>query len=231
MVRSSKPPDRVAAFRRNSREIVDGERPRCAAISGTPQPRARRMAISSRSTNDRYRPKRERRLKGGMPPNWQNQRVPKASDTPAATVTAHSIGQGRCIPSTAVDVPGGRTWAGQVTTSAGALLGLSADAFGFPSQHLHGVFRRPVESGQYLSIRYTERPAEAGIEPSVGSVSDSYDNALAESVTGLFKTEAVRRREPWRNVKDVEFATLEWVWWFNSHRPLGPIGHVPPAVY
>jgi putative transposase len=84
---------------------------------------------------------------------------------------------------------------------------------------------------QYLSIRYTERLAEAGIEPSVGSRGDSYDNALAESIIGLFKTEVIRRRGPWRSVEDVEFATLEWVWWFNYHRLLGPIGHVPPAEY
>jgi len=85
--------------------------------------------------------------------------------------------------------------------------------------------------GQYLSIRYTERLAEAGIEPSVGSKGDSYDNALAESVIGLFKTEVIRRRGPWKNVEDVEFATLEWVWWFNYHRLLGPIGHLPPVEY
>lgn len=84
---------------------------------------------------------------------------------------------------------------------------------------------------QYLSIRYTERLAEAGIEPSVGSRGDSYDNALAESVIGLFKTEVIRRRGPWRSVEDVEFATLEWVWWFNNHRLLEPIGYVPPVEY
>jgi transposase InsO family protein len=84
---------------------------------------------------------------------------------------------------------------------------------------------------QYLSIRYTERLAEEGIEPSMGSVGDSYDNALAESIIGLFKTEVIRRLGPWRNVEDVEFATLEWVWWFNYHRLLGPIGHVPPVEY
>jgi transposase InsO family protein len=84
---------------------------------------------------------------------------------------------------------------------------------------------------QSLSIRYTERLAEAGIEPSVGSKGDSYDNALAESVIGLFKTEVIRRRGPWRSVEDVEFAMLEWVWWFNYHRLLGPIGHLPPAEY
>jgi putative transposase len=84
---------------------------------------------------------------------------------------------------------------------------------------------------QYLSIRYTERLAEAGIEPSVGSRGDSYDNALAESVIGLFKTEVIRQRGPWRGLEDVEFATLEWVWWFNHHRLLEPLGYVPPAEY
>jgi len=84
---------------------------------------------------------------------------------------------------------------------------------------------------QYLSIRYTERLAEAGIEPSVGTRGDSYDNALAESVIGLFKTEVIRRRGPWRSLEDVEFATLEWVWWFNYHRLLEPIGYVPPVEY
>jgi putative transposase len=84
---------------------------------------------------------------------------------------------------------------------------------------------------QYLSIRYTERLAEAGIELSVGSKGDAYDNALAESVIGLFKTEVIRRQGPWRNLEDVEFATLEWVWWFNHHRLLEPIGYVPPAEY
>ena len=88
-----------------------------------------------------------------------------------------------------------------------------------------------IAVGQYLSIRYTERLAEAGIEPSVGSVGDSYDNALAETVIGLFKTEVIRKRGPWRNIEDVEFATLEWVWWFNHHRLLEPIGYVPPVEY
>ena len=91
--------------------------------------------------------------------------------------------------------------------------------------------RRPIEPEQHLSIRYTERLAEAGIELSVGSNCDAYDNALAESVIGLFKTEVVRRQGPWRNLEDVEFATLEWVWWFNHHRLLEPLGYVPPVEY
>ena len=89
--------------------------------------------------------------------------------------------------------------------------------------------RRPLESAQYVSIRYTERLAEAGIEPSVGSVGDSYDNALAETVIGLFKTEVIRRRGPWRHAEAVEFATVEWVDWFNHRRLLEPIGNIPPA--
>ena len=84
---------------------------------------------------------------------------------------------------------------------------------------------------QYLSIRYTDRLAEAGIEPSVGSVGDSYDNALAESVIGLYKTEVIRRRGPWRQLEAIEFATLEWVEWFNNRRLLTSIGDVPPVEY
>jgi putative transposase len=82
---------------------------------------------------------------------------------------------------------------------------------------------------QYVSIKYTERLAEAGIEPSVGSVGDSYDNALAETVIGLFKTEVIHRCGPWRSFEAVEFDTLEWVDWFNNRRLLEPIGNVPPA--
>jgi transposase InsO family protein len=84
---------------------------------------------------------------------------------------------------------------------------------------------------QYLAIRYTERLADAGIELSVGSRGDAYDNALAETVIGLFKTEVIRRRGPWRNLEAVEFATLEWVDWFNHRRLLEPIGYLPPAEY
>ena len=84
---------------------------------------------------------------------------------------------------------------------------------------------------QYLSIRYTERLEEAGIENSVGSKGDSYDNALAESVIGLYKTEVIRRRGPWRSLEDVEFATLTWVAWYNTSRLLEPLGYLPPAEY
>ena len=91
------------------------------------------------------------------------------------------------------------------------------------------VLRQPPESAQYVSITYTERLAEAGIEPSVGSVGDSLDNALAETVIGLFKTEVIRRLGPWRSLEAVEWATLAWVDWFNHRRLLEPIGNIPPA--
>jgi putative transposase len=84
---------------------------------------------------------------------------------------------------------------------------------------------------QYLAMRYTDRLAEAGIEPSVGSRGDSYDNALAESIIGLYKTEVIQRKGPWRHLESVEFATLTWVDWFNTRRLLEPIGYVPPAEY
>ena len=91
------------------------------------------------------------------------------------------------------------------------------------------MLRRPLEPKQYLAIRYTKRLLDAGIEPSVGSVGDSYDNALAETVIGLFKTEVIRRRGPWRTMEAVELATLEWVDWYNNRRLLEPIGNMPPA--
>ena len=92
-----------------------------------------------------------------------------------------------------------------------------------------GLVHHSDRGSQYVSIRYTERLAEAGIEPSVGAVGDSYDNALAETINGLFKAEVIHRRGPWRSLEAVEFATLEWVDWFNNRRLLEPIGNIPPA--
>ncbi|MCK1779749.1 IS3 family transposase [Bradyrhizobium sp. 132] len=121
-------------------------------------------------------------------------------------------------------------WRASRTAHAGFVL----DAL---EQALHD--RRPVHRGglvhhsdrgsQYVSIKYTERLAEAGVEPSVGSVGDSYDNALAETINGLYKAEVIHRRGPWRSFEAVEFATLEWVDWFNNRRLLKPIGNIPPA--
>ena len=121
-------------------------------------------------------------------------------------------------------------WRASRTAHAGFVL----DAL---EQALHD--RRPTHSGglihhsdrgsQYVSIKYTERLAQAGIEPSVGSVGDSYDNALAETINGLYKAEVIHRRGPWRSFEAVEYATLEWVDWFNHRRLLEPIGNIPPA--
>ena len=94
-----------------------------------------------------------------------------------------------------------------------------------------GLIHHSDRGSQYLSIRYTERLAEADINASVGSVGDSYDNALAETINGLYKTEVIRHRGPWKNIEGVEFATLEWVDWFNNRRLLEPIGDIPPAEY
>jgi putative transposase len=95
--------------------------------------------------------------------------------------------------------------------------------------HSGGLIHHSDRGSQYLSIRYTERLKDAGVEPSVGSVGDSYDNALAETINGLYKAEVIWRRGPWRNFETVEFATLEWVDWFNNRRLLEPIGNIPPA--
>jgi putative transposase len=121
-------------------------------------------------------------------------------------------------------------WRASRTAHAGFVL----DAL---EQALHD--RRPTHSGglihhsdrgsQYVSIKYTERLAEAGIEPSVGSVGDSYDNALAETINGLYKAEVIHRRGPLRSFEAVEYATLEWVDWFNHRRLLEPISNIPPA--
>jgi len=96
---------------------------------------------------------------------------------------------------------------------------------------LQGLVHHSDRGTQYLSIRYTERLAECGIQASVGSKGDSYDNALAESINGLYKTELVRHRGPWRHIDAVEYSTLEWVDWFNHRRLLEPIGDVPPAEF
>lgn len=121
-------------------------------------------------------------------------------------------------------------WRASRTAHAGFVL----DAL---EQALHD--RRPTRNGglihhsdrgsQYVSIKYSERLAEAGIEPSVGSVGDSYDNALAETINGLYKAEVIHRRGPWHSFEAVEYATLEWVDWFNHRRLLEPIGNIPPA--
>ena len=94
-----------------------------------------------------------------------------------------------------------------------------------------GLIHHSDRGSQYFAIRYSERLAQAGVIASVGSRGDSYDNALAETINGLYKTEVIRRKGPWKTVDDVEYATLEWVDWFNNRRLLEPIGYIPPAEY
>ena len=95
--------------------------------------------------------------------------------------------------------------------------------------HRKGLIHHSDRGSQYVAIKYTERLLEAGIEPSVGSVGDSYDNALAETINGLYKAEVIHRRSSWRSFEEVELATLTWVDWFNNRRLLEPIGYIPPA--
>ena len=158
--------------------------------------------------------------------------APRPNTLRASDFTYVSTWQGFVYVALVIDVFARRVVGWRVSRSAET--GFVLDAL---EQALHD--RRPFHGGglvhhsdrgsQYVSIRYTERLAAAGIEPSVGSVGDSYDNALAESVIGLFKTEVIRRRGPWRNMDAVEFATLEWVDWFNKRRLLEPVGNIPPA--
>jgi transposase InsO family protein/transposase-like protein len=120
----------------------------------------------------------------------------------------------------------------RVATTMSAELTLDALEQAIWARDLSGkLIHHSNRGSQYLSVRYTGRLAEEGIEPSVGSVGDSYDNAMAESIIGLYKTEVIRPRGPWRTLEAVEYATLEWVDWFNNRRLLGPIGDIPPAEF
>jgi len=120
---------------------------------------------------------------------------------------------------------------GLVTAFGLVVRDLSADVYLAASQFLTAVLRRSLEPGQYLAIRYTERLAEAGAVGSVGSRGDSYDNALAEAVNGLYKAEVIRKRGPWRSLEQVELATAEWVDWWNHRRLHSAIDNMPPAEY
>ncbi len=166
-----------------------------------------------------------------MPPASRNHRAPTARDTPAATAAsslerplAIAAQNQRCSSRRRTEGRPGECSFTRPARSERLLRGVIATPFG-------AVLRRPVELRQYLSIRYTERLAEAGIERSVGSTGDSYDNALAESVIGLYKTEVIRRRGPWKGIDEVEFATLEWVAWYNTRRLLEPLGYIPPDEF
>ena len=133
-----------------------------------------------------------------------------------------------------IDVFARRIVGWRVSSSLRSDLALDALEQALYDRQLNGAERLIHHSDrgtQYLSIRYTERLADAGIERSVGSTGDSYDNALAESVIGLYKTEVIHRRGPWKGIDEVEFATLEWVAWYNTRRLLEPLGYVPPDEF
>jgi len=120
----------------------------------------------------------------------------------------------------------------RVSTSMNEELTLDAlDQAIFARSDSERLIHHSDRGSQYLSIKYSEKLSEAGIEPSVGSVGDSYDNALAETINGLFKAEVIWRKGPWRSVEAVEFAVLEWVDWFNNRRLLEPIGNIPPKEF
>ena len=164
-----------------------------------------------------------------MPPAFLNHRAPTACGTPAVgrSLFARPNLQ-KLLPRTSSSVldsaiggrPGDRKAARPERSDCRFHLFIVA---------LIEALRRPLELAQYVSIKYTERLVEAGVEPSVGSIGDSYDNALAETINGLYKAEIIHRRGPWRSLEAVEFATLEWVDWFNNRRLLEPIGNIPPA--
>jgi putative transposase len=157
-------------------------------------------------------------------------RVPAPNRLWVSDFTYVATWKGFCYVAFVIDAYARRIVGWRVSTSAHA--GFVLDAL---EQAVHerrpdkGLVHHSDRGAQYLSIRYTERLAEAGIEPSVGSVGDSYDNALAETINGLFKAEVIHRRGPWRSFEAVEYATLEWVDWFNTSRLLEPIGNIPPA--
>ncbi len=149
-----------------------------------------------------------------------------------ADITCVATWAGFAYVAFVVDVFSRRIVGWRVSTSLKSDLALDALEQALHSRpDANGVVHHSDRGTQYTSIRYTERLAAAGIERSVGSVGDSYDNALAETINGLYKTEVIRRRGPWPNVDDVEYATLVWVDWFNNRRLLEPLGYVPPAEF
>jgi putative transposase len=151
-----------------------------------------------------------------------------------ADLTYVSTWRGFAYVAFVIDVFARRIVGWRVSSSLRSDLALDALEQALYDRPLRGAARLIHHSDrgtQYLSIRYTERLAEAGIERSVGSTGDSYDNALAESVIGLYKTEVIHRRGPWKGIDEVEFATLEWVAWYNTRRLLEPLGYVPPDEF
>ena len=186
--------------------------------------------MSSRSVKDRYLPDAGASSIGGIPPALRNHRVPTGPDTPHATAASSLVSPAAICTQNARSRSrriGGRP--GERITARPVNAAAQPGGRPIESTSIIEVLRRPVEPGQYTSIRFTERLAEAGIQPSVGAVGSSYDNALAETINGLYKTELIKPRKPWRTVDEVEYATAEWVDWFNNHRLYEYCGDVPPV--
>ena len=203
-----------------------------ASISRTPHPRARKIAISSRSANDKYRPDSGAGLTGRIPPLSRNQRVPTTGDTPAS-MPASSLGIPRAIAThnrcRFLAWPPEAAPANASPAAPPEQLPIPSAA---PFAHLHmKVLRRPIESANYTAIRYTERLGDIGAVRSVGSKGDSYDNAAAEAVNSLYKKELINHEGPWQDAGQVTVATAEWVSWYNEDRLHSACGNIPPAEY
>jgi putative transposase len=169
-------------------------------------------------------------MNDGMPPRSRNQRLPAACDAPTATAASSLVSP------LAISRQNKRSTSRRSDGAPGDLIGdLPVNSFiqpaGLPiSTSTIEVLRRPVDSAQYTSIAFTTRLIDAGVDPSVGSVGDAYDNALAETTIGLYKTEWINRGGPWRNLDHVEIATLEWVDWYNHRRPHEAIDDFTPVA-
>jgi hypothetical protein len=167
----------------------------------------------------------------GMPPRSRNHRLPAACDTPTA-VAASSL-----VTPLAISRQNNRSTSRRSDGAPGDFIAdLPVNAFIHPAglpinTSVIEVLRRPIESAQYTSISFTDHLMATDIAASIGSVGDAYDNALAESTIGLYKTELINRRGPWRTRDQVEYATLEYIDWYNNRRLHGEIGHVPPAEH
>ena len=179
--------------------------------------------------------RRSRTTRRSGPPIWCNRQFQADAPQPAVGGGPHLRrdlgGFGLSWPSSSMSLPDASSAGGCASSMRTDLVLDALEQALWSRTGTEGLVHHSDRGVQYLSIRYTERLAEAGIESSVGSVGDSYDNALAETIIGLFKTEVIRRRGPWRTIDAVEYATLEWVDWFNNRRLLEPIGNIPPAEF
>jgi len=193
--------------------------------------------MSSRSEKDRYLPDTGASSIGGIPPACRNHRDPTGLDTPHATA-ASSLVSPRAICTQNARSRSRRTGGRPGDSITARPVNAAAQPGGRPieSTSIVEVLRPPVEPGQYTSVRSGETLSLSGLRPSVGSVGDAYDNALAESTIGLFKTEVISKDSPFRvhpakTVDDIEYATMEWVDWYNNTRLHSVLGYIPPNEF